>query len=87
MTPVTAETFAAWKRNRLDKKEVEAEALRKVKAQTAAAGKSSGLSGRDLASLVMLQSLSFLYPLTASSNLIRRGFKMMMMMLVCGLSS
>lgn len=48
LTPVTPESFAIWKRNRLNKKEAEAEALQKAKAQTAAAGKSSGLSGRDL---------------------------------------
>ncbi|GJJ08327.1 hypothetical protein Clacol_002538 [Clathrus columnatus] len=48
LTPVTPETFAIWKQNRLSKKEAEAEALQKAKAQSAAAGKSSGLSGRDL---------------------------------------
>jgi len=48
LTPVTKESFAKWKANRLSKKEVETEALQKVKAQQAAAGKSNGLSGRDL---------------------------------------
>jgi len=48
LTPVTPETFAKWKATRLSKKEAETEALQKAKAQQAAAGKSSGLSGRDL---------------------------------------
>ena len=48
MTPVTPETFAVWKKTRMDKKEAEEEAMRKAKDQQAAAGKSSGLSGRDL---------------------------------------
>lgn len=52
LTPVTPETFAKWKANRITKKEAEAEALQKAKAQQAAAGKASGLSGRDLVSSV-----------------------------------
>ncbi|KIJ51531.1 hypothetical protein M422DRAFT_44059 [Sphaerobolus stellatus SS14] len=48
LTPVTPESFAKWKATRMSKKEAEAEALSKVKAQQAAAGKSSGMSGRDL---------------------------------------
>ncbi|KAF8889213.1 hypothetical protein CPB85DRAFT_275906 [Mucidula mucida] len=48
LTPVTPETFAHWKKTRMDKKEAEAEALRKAKDTQAAAGKNSGMSGRDL---------------------------------------
>ncbi|KAM5531792.1 hypothetical protein V8D89_014562 [Ganoderma adspersum] len=48
LTPVTPETFAKWKRTRMDKKLAEDEALRKAKDEKHAAGKSSGMSGRDL---------------------------------------
>ncbi|KZT23274.1 hypothetical protein NEOLEDRAFT_1069738 [Neolentinus lepideus HHB14362 ss-1] len=48
LTPVTPETFAKWKRTRMDKKQAEDDALRKAKDATAAAGKSNGMSGRDL---------------------------------------
>ncbi|KAL6298533.1 hypothetical protein BKA93DRAFT_820327 [Sparassis latifolia] len=48
LTPVTPETFAKWKQTRMDKKQAEEEALRKAKDAQAAAGKSSGMSGRDL---------------------------------------
>jgi hypothetical protein len=48
LTPVTRESFAKWKQTRMNKKEAEADALRKVKDSQAAAGKSSGMSGRDL---------------------------------------
>ncbi|CDO69726.1 hypothetical protein BN946_scf184687.g11 [Trametes cinnabarina] len=48
LTPVTPETFAKWKRTRIDKKMAEEEALRKAKDEKHAAGKSSGMSGRDL---------------------------------------
>ncbi|KAF8134899.1 hypothetical protein EV363DRAFT_1556516 [Boletus edulis] len=48
LTPVTPETFAIWKKTRMDKKEVEAEALRKAKETQHAAGKLTGMSGRDL---------------------------------------
>ncbi|EIN09947.1 hypothetical protein PUNSTDRAFT_52086 [Punctularia strigosozonata HHB-11173 SS5] len=48
LTPVTPETFAKWKQTRMDKKAAEEEAIRKAKDTQAAAGKSSGLSGRDL---------------------------------------
>ncbi|KZS92559.1 hypothetical protein SISNIDRAFT_442448 [Sistotremastrum niveocremeum HHB9708] len=48
LTPVTKESFAVWKKTRMDKKEAENEALRKVKDQQAAAGKNVGMSGRDL---------------------------------------
>lgn len=48
LTPVTPETFAKWKKTRLNKKEAEAEALKKAKEAQNSAGKSSGMSGRDL---------------------------------------
>ncbi|KAH7920417.1 hypothetical protein BV22DRAFT_1098186 [Leucogyrophana mollusca] len=48
LTPVTPETFAKWKKTRLDKKEAEKEAIRKAKETQHVAGKSAGMSGRDL---------------------------------------
>ncbi|KAI0707272.1 hypothetical protein C8Q76DRAFT_748544 [Earliella scabrosa] len=48
LTPVTPETFAKWKQTRMDKKLAEEEALKKAKDDRHAAGKSSGMSGRDL---------------------------------------
>ncbi|KAF7374378.1 hypothetical protein MSAN_00321800 [Mycena sanguinolenta] len=48
LTPVTPESFAIWKKTRMDKKEAEQEAIRKAKEQNRAAGKSSGMSGKDL---------------------------------------
>ncbi|EPT01694.1 hypothetical protein FOMPIDRAFT_1048583 [Fomitopsis schrenkii] len=48
LTPVTPETFAKWKRTRMDKKQAEEEAMHKAKETQAAAGKNSGMSGRDL---------------------------------------
>ncbi|PPQ64197.1 hypothetical protein CVT24_008615 [Panaeolus cyanescens] len=48
LTPVTPETFAVWKKTRMDKKAAEEEALRKAKEAQSSAGKSSGMSGRDL---------------------------------------
>ncbi|CAA7269524.1 unnamed protein product [Cyclocybe aegerita] len=48
LTPVTPETFAKWKKTRMDKKEAEQEALKKAKELQSSAGKSSGMSGRDL---------------------------------------
>ncbi|KIK96431.1 hypothetical protein PAXRUDRAFT_138509 [Paxillus rubicundulus Ve08.2h10] len=48
LTPVTLETFATWKKTRMNKKEAEAEAMRKTKEAQHAAGKNTGMSGRDL---------------------------------------
>lgn len=48
LTPVNPETFAKWKRTRLDKKQAEDEAQKKAKDAQAAAGKVTGMSGRDL---------------------------------------
>ncbi|KAI0091071.1 hypothetical protein BDY19DRAFT_991652 [Irpex rosettiformis] len=48
LTPVTKESFAKWKRTRMDKKTAEEELQQKAKDAQHAAGKSSGMSGRDL---------------------------------------
>ncbi|GAA5948688.1 hypothetical protein JCM21900_005261 [Sporobolomyces salmonicolor] len=48
LTPLTKETFAEWKKNRLNKKDAEAQAVQSAKSATFAAGKSVGMSGRDL---------------------------------------
>lgn len=48
LTPVTPETFAAWKKNRLEKKAAEQEALEKAKAAQRAAGKMTGMTGKDM---------------------------------------
>ncbi|KAJ3542619.1 hypothetical protein NM688_g5954 [Phlebia brevispora] len=48
LTPVTPETFAKWKQTRMDKKMAEDEAMKKAKDAQAAAGKNTGMSGRDL---------------------------------------
>ncbi len=48
LTPVTRESFTKWKQTRMDKKEAEVDAMRKAKGAQAAAGKSNGMSGRDL---------------------------------------
>jgi hypothetical protein len=48
LTPVTPETFAVWKKTRVDKKIAESEAKEKAKAAARAAGKISGMSGKDL---------------------------------------
>ncbi|PPQ92611.1 hypothetical protein CVT25_007299 [Psilocybe cyanescens] len=48
LTPVTPETFAVWKKTRMDKKQAETDALKKAKDLQSSMGKSSGMSGRDL---------------------------------------
>lgn len=48
LTPVTAESFAIWKKTRLDKKTAEEEVANKLKGQQVQGGKLTGLSGRDL---------------------------------------
>lgn len=48
MTPVTLETFNEWKKNRTAKKEAEELAARKAKETRMKAGRSQGMSGRDL---------------------------------------
>lgn len=58
LTPVTPESFAKWKQTRMDKKLAEEEALKKAKDEKHAAGKSSGMSGRDLVRLAVIDSIS-----------------------------
>lgn len=48
LTPLTPETFANWKKTRVNKKEAEAEALWATKTAAHAVGKNNGMSGRDL---------------------------------------
>ncbi|KAJ7790144.1 hypothetical protein B0H14DRAFT_3571045 [Mycena olivaceomarginata] len=58
LTLVTPESSAVWKKTCMDKKEAEQEALRKAKEQNRAAGKSSGMSRKDLVSGTALPSSS-----------------------------
>ncbi|KAN0061580.1 Translation machinery-associated protein 46 [Thecaphora frezii] len=51
LTPVTAETFAKWKKERVDKKAAEEEMLKAKKAAQAQANKMAGLSGREMFTL------------------------------------
>ena len=51
LTPVTPESFAKWKKERLDKKAAEEEAMRLKKATQAQANKMAGLSGREMFAL------------------------------------
>ncbi|WVQ80353.1 hypothetical protein IAT38_002458 [Cryptococcus sp. DSM 104549] len=48
LTPVTPESFAIWKKNRIDKKQAEVEAVEKAKAAQRAAGKMTGMTGKDM---------------------------------------
>lgn len=45
---MTTETFAAWKKNRIEKKAAEAEAMEKAKVAQRAAGKMTGMTGKDM---------------------------------------
>ncbi len=77
LTPVTPESFAKWKQTRMNKKQAEEEAVKKAKDTQAAAGKNSGMSGRDLVSglhklAVNINSMSSI----CSSRTIRSGSKM-----------
>jgi hypothetical protein len=47
-TPVTLESFKLWKKTRMDKKSAEESAARKSKENRVKAGRSQGMSGRDL---------------------------------------
>jgi hypothetical protein len=80
LTPVTPETFAIWKKTRMDKKEAETEALRKAKEAQHSAGKNAGMSGRDLVRVVHLCSVRVHnHPCPHdSSNTIPSGSKMKM---------
>lgn len=55
LTPVTKESFAEWKVKRVEKKEAEEDTKQKVKAASAAAGRMTGMSGRDLFTCVSLR--------------------------------
>ena len=57
----------------MDKKEAEAEALRKAKDQQASAGKSSGMSGRDLVRSLSKNLLVQLTDSVFSSNTTQNG--------------
>jgi len=48
LTPVTAESFAIWKKTRQEKKAAEAEAIEKAKMTQRAAGKMTGMTGKDM---------------------------------------
>ncbi|KAK4047756.1 Translation machinery-associated protein 46 [Microbotryomycetes sp. JL221] len=48
LTPVTKESFAEWKKTRMDKKRAAEEAIKQSKSAAAAAGKHAGLSGREM---------------------------------------
>lgn len=48
LTPVTLESFTEWKKHRMDKKEAELAVKRKLKEKQFQAGRSQGMSGRDL---------------------------------------
>jgi hypothetical protein len=74
---VTPETFAKWKKTRMDKKEADQEASRKAKEAQNAAGKNVGMSGRDLVSWNLLSCLNvaFLKNFSFSSNTIQSGSK------------
>ncbi|EPQ31726.1 uncharacterized protein PFL1_01059 [Pseudozyma flocculosa PF-1] len=51
LTPVTAETFSKWKKERVDKKAAEEDMLKAKKAAQAQANKMAGLSGREMFTL------------------------------------
>lgn len=72
LTPVTPESFAKWKRTRMDKKQAEDEAMSKAKQQQNAAGKNTGMSGRDLVSRLHL-FISSPYLRRRSSNTTQNG--------------
>ncbi|WVF66222.1 hypothetical protein IAT40_000962 [Kwoniella sp. CBS 6097] len=48
LTPVTAESFAVWKKTRQEKKAAEQDAIEKAKATQRAAGKMTGMTGKDM---------------------------------------
>lgn len=59
LTPVTPETFAKWKQTRMDKKQAEEDATKKAKETAHAAGKNTGMSGRDLVRVALSDLLAF----------------------------
>ncbi|WWD22382.1 hypothetical protein CI109_106873 [Kwoniella shandongensis] len=48
LTPVTPESFSIWKKTRVEKKQAEHEALEKAKIAQRAAGKMTGMTGKDM---------------------------------------
>jgi hypothetical protein len=72
LTPVTPESFAKWKQTRINQKTAAEEALKKAKDAQAAAGKSSGMSGRDLVRVCLLGACAAV-DVVCSSNTIRIG--------------
>ena len=48
LTPVTEESFAIWKKTRQEKKAAEADAMEKAKQSQRAAGKMTGMTGKDM---------------------------------------
>ncbi|KAM0755272.1 hypothetical protein T439DRAFT_322310 [Meredithblackwellia eburnea MCA 4105] len=48
LTPLTKETFAEWKKNRMDRKDAQASLQQQSKTAQLAMGKANGMSGRDL---------------------------------------
>lgn len=61
LTPVTPESFAKWKKTRMDKKQAEDEAMQKAKNTQNAAGKNVGMSGRDLVRSFLYSTPSVLH--------------------------
>lgn len=77
LTPVTIESFAKWKKTRLDKKQAQDEAAAKAKATQHAAGKNVGMSGRDLVSkmsflMAMFARAQFHTTVSVQSRVVRR---------------
>lgn len=75
MTPVTPESFAKWKKTRMDKKQAEEEAQRKAKDLQNNAGKNSGMSGRDLVDFSIFPFLLPLADTVHSSNTTPNGLQ------------
>lgn len=76
LTPVTPETFAIWKRTRMDKKTAEQEALKKAKELQTSVGKGSGMSGRDLVHFCFYFIFEISTHQDSSSNTIPNGSRM-----------
>lgn len=82
---MTPETFAKWKRTRMDKKQAAEDIQKKAKEAQAAAGKSNGMSGRDLVRssqklIIISDSLNQLLFFLLSSSLITQNGLLTMMM-------
>ncbi|RXW19607.1 hypothetical protein EST38_g6244 [Candolleomyces aberdarensis] len=68
LTPVTPESFAQWKKTRMDKKKAEEEAMFKAKDAQNAAGKNSGMSGRDLVCIIYSIYIDYVMMLICSAR-------------------